>query len=69
MRPLIEFGVRRSADTARTSVIFRGGRAKICMKMDEIISAVKVVARTGCVEAVRVFDLEPRNEEINETSW
>ena len=32
-------------------------------------AAVKVVARTGYGEAVRVFDLGPRNERISGMSW
>src|SRR5436305_537592 len=35
-------------------------RTTMVMKMGVIAAAVEVVAGTGCVEAVRVFDLGPR---------
>jgi hypothetical protein len=48
-----------SLDVARKSVPI-AFRTTMVMKMGEIAAAVEVVARTGCVEAVKVFDLGPR---------
>jgi len=56
-----------SLDAARTSVFFaRQPGQQILMKMGtDRLRAVEVVARTGEVEAVRVFDLGPRNETMS----
>ena len=52
-------GVEKSLDTARTSVPKPAERAKAEMKMELIVAAVEVVARTGYGEAAGVFDLGP----------
>jgi hypothetical protein len=57
-------GVAMSGDAARMSVAI-AFRITMVMKMVSIVAAVEVVARTGYGEAVRVFDLGPRNETMS----
>jgi len=57
-----------SLDAARTSVPYCVPH-KDCDENGFDPAAVEVVARTGYGEAVRVFDLGPRNERISGMSW
>jgi hypothetical protein len=67
---LSESGVAISGDTARRSVAqARLRRAKALMKMEWIVAAVEVVARTGYGEAVGVFDLGPWAGKTIGMSW
>jgi hypothetical protein len=55
----------RRVSTRHARVFLIAFRTRILMKMVQIVVAAKVVARTGYGEAVRVFDLGPRNERIS----